>query len=408
MYVGTVPALFLIGTARGYTSSSSSSSSSQLSPTICSISFEDLNIPASSPTVTVKIFDVVDDPRQVVISAKGFVTPVAPGYENLTCPVFAFLIENTSTQQKVLFDLGPRKDFENGAPGVAEAVKAGHLALPISKDIVEQLSENGVEPKSISAVIWRRVKDLYHSHSDHTGDMSKFPSTTELVFGKDTLTETYETNPRSTLIPSDLAGRNLVRLDFDTAPLVIGGLKALDFFDDGSFYILNVRGHQAGHVCALVRVTPTSFVFLGADTCHHPGIFRPTAKLHRNIPCPGELIAAARSSISHTHIHAPEGTESSFDLSARTTPLLSIAEDGYFEDPPAAHDSIRKMGDFDANPDVFVVLAHDESLGPLIGPFPTFLDQWQAKGWKKEATWAFVDEKNPAFRFGDSATGRDI
>ncbi|KAJ7738320.1 hypothetical protein B0H16DRAFT_1761374 [Mycena metata] len=365
------------------------------------MSFEDLNIPASSATVTVKIFDVVDDPRQVVASAGAFVTPVAPGYENLTCPVFAFLIENTTTQQKVLFDLGPRKDLENGAPGVAEAVKAGHLAMPISKDIVEQLSENGVEPKSISAVIWRRVK--ISSLFLKFGDMSKFPSTTELVFGKDTLTETYETNPRSTLIPSDLAGRNLVRLDFDIAPLVIGGLKALDFFEDGSFYILDVPGHQAGHVCALARVTPTSFVFLGADTCHHAGVFRPTAKLHRNIPCPGELIAAARS-ISHTHIHAPERTESSFDLSARTTPLLSIAEDGYFEDPAAAHDSIRKMGDFDANPDIFVVLAHDESLGPLIGPFPTFLDQWQAEGWKKGATWAFVDEKNPAFRFGDAAT----
>ncbi|KAJ7022736.1 hypothetical protein C8F04DRAFT_1223799 [Mycena alexandri] len=353
------------------------------------MSFQDLDIPASSATVTVKIFDVVDDPRQVVASAGAFIAPVAPGYENLTCPVFAFLVENTTTQQKVLFDLGPPK-------------RLGKWGSRVSKDIVEQLSEDGVEPKSISAVIWRR--EIMHVDQRLVpGDMSKFPSTTELVFGKDTLTETYETNPRSTLVPSDLAGRNLVRLDFDTAPLVIGGLKAVDFFEDGSFYILDVPGHQAGHVCALARVTPTSFVFLGSDTCHHAGVFRPTGKLHRHVPCPGELIAAARSSISHTHIHAPERTESGFDLSARTTPLLSIAEDGYFEDVPAAHDSIRKMGDFDANADVLVVLAHDESLGPLIGPFPTSLDQWQAKGWKKEATWAFVDEKNPAFRFGDAA-----
>ncbi|KAJ7151136.1 hypothetical protein C8R46DRAFT_1007946 [Mycena filopes] len=363
--------------------------------------FKALNIPPSSATVSIKIFDVVDDPQQVVASAANFITPVAVGYENLTCPVFAFLVTHPPSGKRVLFDLGPRKDLENAAPGVAAAVKAGHTALPITRDIVEQIKDaEGVKPEDVGAVIWS------HSHVDHTGDMSKFPSTTELVFGKDTLTETYETNPRSTLLPSDLAGRKLVHLDFDTSTLVIGGLRALDYFEDGSFYILDVPGHQAGHVCGLARVTPTSFVFLGADACHHAGVLRPTANLHHHVPCPGELIAAARSSVAHTHIHAPGTSDSdgsNFDLAARTTPLLSIAEDGYFEDPPSAHESIRKIGDFDANADVFVVLGHDESLGPVIGPFPTSLDAWQAKGWKKEATWAFVDAKNPAFRFGARA-----
>lgn len=38
-------------------------------------------------------------------------------------------------------------------------------------------------------------------------------------------------------------GRKLVPLDFDAkTPLVIGGFKALDFFGDGSFYILDVPG----------------------------------------------------------------------------------------------------------------------------------------------------------------------
>ncbi|KAJ7039789.1 beta-lactamase-like protein [Mycena alexandri] len=357
------------------------------------MSFENLNIPSSSATVTVKMFDIVDDPRQVKASSAAFIKPVAPGFENMALPVFAFLVENATTNQKVLFDLGPRKDLENAAPGVAEAVKAGYMAMPVSKDIVEQLAQDGVQPQHISAVIWS------HSHVDHTGDMTKFPSTTELVLSKDVVTETYKTNPRSTLLPSDLAGHKLVRADFDATSLVIGEFKALDYFKDGSFYLLYVPGHQAGHLCALARVTPTSFVFLGADACHHAGVLRPTAALHRHVPCPGELIAAARSSISHTHIHAPESTESAFDLSARTTPLLDITDEGYFEDPPKARESVHKIAAFDSNADVFVVVAHDESLGPVIGPFPTSLDQWQAKGWKKAATWAFVDENNPAFRF---------
>ncbi|KAJ7910629.1 beta-lactamase-like protein [Mycena leptocephala] len=368
------------------------------------MSFHDLNIPASSSTVTVKIFDVIEDKQKIIAAAANFLTPVAPGYENLACPIFAFLVENTSTKQRVMFDLGARKDLENAAPSVAAAFKAGQMAIPISKDIVEQLAEDGVELESISAVIWS------HTHVDHTGDMSKFPSSTDLMFGKDTVTETHASNPRSTLLASDLAGRKLVPLDFDAkTPPVIGGFKALDFFGDGSFYILDVPGHQSGHVCALARVTPTSFVFLGADTCHHPGVFRPTSKLHKHIPCPGELLAATRFSVSHSHIHkpGPEFKGAEFDLSSRTTPLLSIAEKGYFEDPPTSNESIRKMGDFDVNADVFVILAHDESLESVIGRLPVSLDQWQVNGWKKEAIWAFVDEKNPAFRFNGARKSSD-
>ncbi|KAJ7627593.1 beta-lactamase-like protein [Mycena polygramma] len=365
------------------------------------MSFNNLNIPAGSSTVTVKIFDIIEDPQKVIASAVAFLKPVPPGYENLTCPVFAFLIENATTKQKVLFDLGPRKDLENAAPPIAAAVKAGFMAMPVSKDIIEQLAESGVEAKSISAVIWS------HAHADHTGDMSKFPSSTDLVFGKDTVLETHEANPSSILLATDLADRKLIPLDFDAKPLLIGGLKAVDFFGDGSLYILDVPGHQAGHVCALARVTPTSFVFLGADACHHAGVFRPTSRLHRHVPCPVELLLATRTSVSHTHIHAPESLSegAEFDLTSRTTPLLSIAEDGYFEDPSSAHASIDKIGDFDANADVFVILGHDESLERVIGPFPLVLDQWKAKGWKQEATWAFLDETNPAFRFGTAKTG---
>jgi hypothetical protein len=124
------------------------------------MSFTDLNIPASSSTVTVKIFDVVDDPQKVVVPAVAFMSPVAPGYENMTCPAFAFLVENTATKTRVLFDLGPRKDLENGAPGMAAAAKAGTMAMPVTKDIGEKLEEHGVELSSISAAIWRYVRGI--------------------------------------------------------------------------------------------------------------------------------------------------------------------------------------------------------------------------------------------------------
>ncbi|KAJ7638142.1 beta-lactamase-like protein [Mycena rosella] len=361
-------------------------------------SFQTLGIPASSSTVTVKAFNLVNDPSKVSISASLFLTPVLPGHESLRCPAFAFLIENAATKRRVMFDLGPRKDLENAAPSLAEAFKAGALDMPMKRDIVEQLTDNGVDLKSISAVIWS------HSHFDHTGDMSKFPSSTELVFGQEMVRATYVTDPSSTLLESDLAGRNLVAVDFASSQLEFAGFKVHDFFGDGSLYLLDVPGHLPGHLCALARVTPTSFLFLGGDACHHAGLFRPTDKLHKHFPCPGDLLAATRRSVSAAHFSPPGAAAGSeFDLTARTTPLLDVADNGYYTDPPTARTSIGKMGSFDANKDVFVMLAHDESLMSVVGPFPALLDAWQAKGWKELVTWAFLDEKNPAFRFNTKA-----
>ncbi|KAJ7226991.1 hypothetical protein GGX14DRAFT_627744 [Mycena pura] len=365
------------------------------------MSFRDLNIPASSSTVTVTVFDIITDHAQVKAPASVILKPVLPGYESLKCPMFAFLVENNVTKTRVMFDLGPRKDLENAAPPVAEVAKA---AIPVSKDIVEQLVESGVDIESINAVIWRHVsinrfpQKLDMVEHPTPGDMSKFPPSTHLVISKDLATETNDVNPQSTLLASDFTGHRLITLDFSDSSVEIGGLKAIDYFGDGSFYILDVPGHQAGHVCALARVAPTNFVLMGADACHHVGELRPTSQLHARFPCPGALAAATRVSVSYTHFPT-SGPSPVFDLAARTTPLLSIPDGGVTDDLATAHESLRKLADFDANADVFIVIAHDESLLPVIGLFPASLDDWHAKGWKEAATWAFLDEKNPAFRF---------
>ncbi|KAJ7253335.1 beta-lactamase-like protein [Mycena haematopus] len=330
--------------------------------------------------------------RDVSVPAGAMMQPVLAGYEDFHAPVFAFLVEHAATGRRIMFDLGPRKDQENTVPAIAEILKAGQYAMVVDRDITEQLVDYGVDLQSISAAIWS------HAHFDHIGDISKFPASTELVFGSSTNMVSYVVDPKSQLVESDLDGRKLAPLNFDESPLEIGGFKAHDFFADGSFYVLNVPGHLAGHICALARVTPTSFVFLGGDGCHHPGMLRPTAELHHHIPCPGELIAATRRSVSATHFPPPDAA-GEFDLAARMVPMLDVAEDGIYDDKPTARSSIAKMGGFDANRDVFVVLAHDESLPDALGPFPVSLNAWQAKGWKDRFTWAFLDEANPAFRF---------
>jgi hypothetical protein len=56
-----------------------------------------------------------------------------------------------------MFDLGPHKDIENPAPPIAHAAKAGVGAMPVDRDLVEQLVDDEVDLGSISAIVWRLV-----------------------------------------------------------------------------------------------------------------------------------------------------------------------------------------------------------------------------------------------------------
>lgn len=84
----------------------------------------------------------------------------------------------------------------------------------------------------------------------------------------------YPINEESQLLETDWEGRELVELEFKSG-LRLGRFRAVDYFNDGSFYILDAPGHAVGHICALARVSKGSrveedtFVFMGGDACHH-------------------------------------------------------------------------------------------------------------------------------------------
>lgn len=105
----------------------------------------------------------------------------------------------------------------------------------------------------------------------------------------------YPANPESWIKESDYAGREM-----------IDQYDAVDYFGDGSFYLLDCPGHTIAHIMGLARTTPDTFVLMAADCCHHGGEFRPsrfrplpasidipsTGKFKtrpRRSPCPGSL-----------------------------------------------------------------------------------------------------------------------
>ena len=111
-----------------------------------------LSIPTSSTTIDVKVIDVCTIGN---VPTKALFTPAVPGFDLFNgAPSFVFLLEHPSGQ-KLLFDLGIRKDWENLDPAIVERLKQHGYRVDVEMGIAEFLDEVGVGKESINAIIWR-------------------------------------------------------------------------------------------------------------------------------------------------------------------------------------------------------------------------------------------------------------
>lgn len=246
--------------------------------------------------------------------------------------------------------------------------------------------------------------------------MELFPASTEVVVGPgftsaSSLLPGYPVNPDSPIDARALANRTLTEIDFDAASLDIAGFGAHDFFGDGSFYLLDTPGHCLGHMCGLVRTTggiDSTFVLLGGDICHFPGVTRPNPELplpdiipegvfhgkggYFPSPCPCSLF-------TDDHPALASGSDADRNgLDPKTTPFYAISNDpsSAYTDPAVAQQSADKLMRLDASPSVLVCLAHDETMLhslPTLGDNPTDdLNRWQERGFKSMIHWGWLND----------------
>lgn len=150
-----------------------------------------LHLPHSPHTVTVSIINTTAHLSQ--IPSCIFVRPAYQGHKLMDIANFAFLIEHNG--QKILFDLGVRKDWEaNSPPSLVDRMKLGGWKVEVEKNVPDILQDNGISLDAIDAVIWSYVFNrtcqarcadnvASHHHIAHTGDPSGFPSKTSMVVG---------------------------------------------------------------------------------------------------------------------------------------------------------------------------------------------------------------------------------
>ena len=292
----------------------------------------------------------------------------------------------------VIFDLGVRSDWENNAPKVVTLIKATTVVTK-GTDVASVLDsdDSGLNIRSadIQAVIWS------HNHFDHIGDTSRFPPSTDLVVGPGVAAASWPGWPRSTdsiVLDSDAEGREIREISFEESYLKIGSFTAFDFFGDGSFYLLDAPGHAVGHMCALARTTTNdgepSFVFMGADACHHPGVLRPSDYL----PLPSK--ETLQSVLTTTKISPRQRPSALLESHAMTPhkPFFTIARGPIFPNHEAAMLTVRKIQELDAAESVFVLMAHDLSIRDKIPVFPETINGWRTKGLKTETRWLFCSD----------------
>lgn len=174
--------------------------------------------------------------------------------------------------------------------------------------------------------------------------------------------------------------KNFVEFDFDRAKR-IGPFTGIDYFGDGSFYLIDAPGHSQGHICGLVRTTsnPDTFILLGADACHHNGEFRPSE--YRPLP-----------EICCSGFHAYLG---SIGRNAQT-PFFSIPQDaqskGSTHDLEAALETVHKVQDMDGYDNLLVLMAHDASILGHVEFFPKPLNDWHQRDLAEKGRWNFLQD----------------
>ncbi|KAK6906026.1 hypothetical protein I203_100007 [Kwoniella mangroviensis CBS 8507] len=304
--------------------------------------------PSSSADDVVKVSLIL---TSAVIAPTNMLTSFDTGEEKTELPCHAVLIEKGD--EAMLFDQGLREDAENfpepmhhtllkimgtrSAPGPIKTLQREKYNLDRLKSVIisHKHFDRPGSLQSIGPGYPKDPKGQWHSEWFDKYRFVELPSTDHKGEWSGEVT---------TVIPCS-GQRRWERVGcFD---------NGLDWFGDGSFWLIDAPGHCAGHVMALCRVTaqPDTYVLLAGDAAHHQNMYLP-------IPT------------SECDLRSPK-------------PVI----DGkvmFAEDPVQATYVIGQLTRMSIEDNVMVLLAHEKEAIGVVDYFPEDICRWKEKGWKEE------------------------
>jgi len=220
----------------------------------------------------------------LTLPERNFVTDPDPDRAT-TVPSMCFLIEHptqgASTPTRLVFDLGIKRDLTKYKRLATQHHITTRQPVYSSPDVKSSLLSGGLDPsEDIDYVI------LSHIHWDHIGLPSDYPEA-KFIVGSGTLYVLENSAPGYPLERIELGSLSechVVELpavpDSDRKHMAAAAQSdhqwqplsvlphAVDFFGDGSLWIVDAPGHIHGHINALLRVAADKWVYLGGDCCH--------------------------------------------------------------------------------------------------------------------------------------------
>ena len=206
--------------------------------------------------------------------------------EFITLPVLSFLVRHHANRDTLLFDLGLRKDWENLPPGlVSHITEKLKFEMNVPLDVVDSLAKGGWKPSDIKKVF------ISHLHFDHFGHAALFPTSQFFIGegGRALASNTYPKNPNSPFPADVIPEGRTTYLDPEVWPALGPFPHALDFYGDGSVYVVDAgHGHIPGHINLLVRTSADGdWVYLAGDSAHHWNLLNGKGKIghHPHFGC---------------------------------------------------------------------------------------------------------------------------
>jgi glyoxylase-like metal-dependent hydrolase (beta-lactamase superfamily II) len=222
----------------------------------------------------------------ITIPERFFVVP-ADQEAKKTVPSLSFLIQHKDDNgriTRIVFDLGMRRNLDLYPKVLAEHLK-NRQPVSTNPDAVASLAKGGLGVDDIDYVIFS------HVHYDHVGLPRDFTNSKtkfvvgngalDLLSGKTKLKTGKHMVFESDLLPLDRTielpspngqhdghqASNLTNHEWVSIGIFP---NAVDFFNDGTVYIVDAPGHLPGHINLLCRIStkPTKFVSLAGDSCH--------------------------------------------------------------------------------------------------------------------------------------------